>query len=143
MVVCYPESESRKKIALDTEQDLTPRLSVSCGGSSASGARPSITTSTDQIIGASDATREARTGPTQDVTRTSSEDHIGGDVAMRGDGADESSGGHPSSSGSDSRGRITTKRIHVKSEMSNRAPLNSTFREGSWGRRRPQSTKLR
>ena len=30
---------------------------------------------------------------------------------MRGDGADESSGGHPSSSGSDSRRRITTKRI--------------------------------
>ena len=41
---CHPESESQKKIALDTEQDSTLRPSVSYGGSSASGARPSITT---------------------------------------------------------------------------------------------------
>ena len=34
-----------------------------------------------------------RAGPAQDVTRTSSEDHIGGDVAIRRDGADENSGG--------------------------------------------------
>ena len=83
-VVCYPKSEPQKKIALDTEQDSAPRLSVSYGGSSASGAQPSTTTSTDQNT---------------HVTRTSSEDHIGGDVPMRGDGADEISGGHPELSG--------------------------------------------
>ena len=31
-VVCHPESEPQKKIALDTDQDLTPHNSVSCGG---------------------------------------------------------------------------------------------------------------
>ena len=36
---CHPESESKKKIALDTEQDSTPRPSVSYGGSSASDTR--------------------------------------------------------------------------------------------------------
>ena len=34
-VVCHPESEPQKKIALDTEQDWTPYPSVSYGGSSA------------------------------------------------------------------------------------------------------------
>ena len=53
-----------------------------------------------------DVTREARTGPAQDVTRVSSSDDTGDDVSMREDNADE----HPSSSGSDSRRRITTKR---------------------------------
>ena len=43
------------------------------------------------------------------MSRTSSEDHIAGDVAMRGDGADENSGLHPSSAGPDSTRRITTK----------------------------------
>ena len=75
-VVCYPESEPQKKIPLDTEQDSTPHPSVSYGGSSASGAQPSITTSTDQNTGTS-VTREVRAGPAQDVTRTSSDDHIG------------------------------------------------------------------
>ena len=88
-VVCHPESESQKKIALDTEQDSTPKPSVSYGGSPVSGAQPNITTSTDLNT---DVTREVRAGPAQDVTRTSSEDHIGGDVAMRRDGADENSG---------------------------------------------------
>ena len=31
---------------------------------------------------------------------------------------------------------------HVKLEMSNRAPLNSTFREGSWVKRRHKNTQL-
>ena len=66
-------------------------------------------------------TREARAGPAPDVTRASDEDHAGGDVVMR---EDENSGGHPSSEN------------HVKSEMSDRAPTNSTFRGGSWERRR-------
>ena len=59
-VVCYPESEPQKNIALDTEQDSTPRPSVSYGGSSASGAKPSVTTSTDQNTGIGDVTREVR-----------------------------------------------------------------------------------
>ena len=84
-VVCHPESEPQKKIALDTEQDSTPHLSVPYGGSSASGAQPSITTSTDQNTRTGDVTREARTGPTQDVARASSSDDIGDDVVMRED----------------------------------------------------------
>ena len=84
-MTCHPESEPQKKIALDTGQDSTPHTSVTYGGSSASGAQPCVTTSTDQITGTGDATSEVRTGPTQDVTRTSSSDDIGGDVVMRGD----------------------------------------------------------
>ena len=96
-------SGPQKKIPLDTEQDLTPHASVFYGGSSASGPQPSVTTSTDQNTGTSDVTREVRTGPTQDATRASSKDHIGGDGAMEGDSADENSAGHPSRSGSDNR----------------------------------------
>ena len=44
------------------------------------------------------------------MTRTSSEDHVGDDVAPREDGANENSGGRPSSAGPDSNRRITTKR---------------------------------
>ena len=109
-VVRHPQSEPQKKIALDREQDLTPHPSVSHGGSSASGAQPSITTSTDQNTGTSDVTSEVRTGPTKDSTRASSKDRIGGDGAMGEDNADENSAGHPSPSGSDNRRRITTKR---------------------------------
>ena len=109
-VVCHPKSEPRKKIARDTQQDPIPHLSVSYGGSSASGTQPSTTTSTDQNTSTSDVTREVRRGPTQDVTRTRSNDDIGGDVVMRGDNADENRAEHPSSSRSDSRRRITTKR---------------------------------
>ena len=43
------------------------------------------------------------------MTRTSSDDDIGDDVVMRADNADENRANHPSSSGSDSRRRITTK----------------------------------
>ena len=46
-VVCHPESESQKNIAMDAEQDPTPHPSVPHRGSSASGTRPSITTSAD------------------------------------------------------------------------------------------------
>ena len=55
------------------------------------------------------------------MTRTSSKDHIGGDVAVRGDRADENRAGHPSPSGSDSRRRITTKEEprEVRDELSN------------------------
>ena len=127
-VVCHPESESQKKIAMDAEQDPSPHPTVSHGGSSASGTRPSITTSADLNT---DMTRVVRSGPAPDVTRASGEDHAGGDVVMR---EDENDGGHPSSEGSDSRRRITTKSDHVKSEMSDRAPTNSTPRGGSWER---------
>ena len=127
-VVCHPESDPQKKIALDTEQDATPHPSVSYGGSSASGVQLSITTSTDQNTGISDVMGEVRAGPAQDATRTSNEDHTGCDVAMRGDGADESSGRHPSSA-------ETTKRDP-------REVLNSTFRERSPGKRRHKSALL-
>ena len=109
-VVCHPESEPQKKIALDTEQDSTPNPSVCCGGCSESGTRPSTTKGTDQNTGTGDVTREVRTRPTQDVTRASSSDDIGDDVVMRGDNANENRAEHPSSSGRASRRRITTKR---------------------------------
>ena len=99
-VVRHPESEPQKRFALDTEQDPTPHPAVLYGGSSAPGAQPSITTSTDQYTGTGDVTREARTGPTQDVIRASSSDDSG-DVVMREDNADEKSA---------SRRRITTMR---------------------------------
>ena len=86
-VVCHPESEPQKKIALDTEQDSTPYPSVSHGGSSASGTQPSVTTSTDQNTGTGDVTREVRTGPTQDVN--SQQAMTSADVVMREDNADE------------------------------------------------------
>ena len=81
-VVCHPESE----IALDTEQDSTPHTRTG------------------------DVTREARTGPTQDATRARSSDDTGDDVVVREDNADENRAEHPSSSGSDGRRRLTTKR---------------------------------
>ena len=58
---CHPESESPKKIALDTEWESTPRPSVSYGGSSAPGTRPSTATRTAQDTDTSDVTRG--TGP--------------------------------------------------------------------------------
>ena len=77
-VVCHPESELQRKIALDTEQDSTP-----------------------QNTSTGDVRREVRTGLTQDVTRTSSSHDIGDDVVMRGDSVDESRAEHPSSAGLD------------------------------------------
>ena len=84
--------------------------SVSCGGSPVSGAQLSVTTSTDQNAGTGDVTREVRTGQTQDMTRANKSDDMGDDVVMREDNADEDRAAHPSSSGSDSRTRIKTKR---------------------------------
>ena len=49
-VVCDPKSEPGMKIALDTEQDLTPHPPVSYG-SSGSGTRPSDTASNDPNTG--------------------------------------------------------------------------------------------
>ena len=97
-VACHPESESQKRVALDTEQDPTPQPSVSYGGSSASGVRPSAITSTDQGTG------------TSDVARAGSEEHNDDDVAMEGNSADGNSAGHPNPSRSDSRRRITARR---------------------------------
>ena len=73
-------------------------------------AQPSITTSTDQNTVTGHVTREARTRPTQDVTRANKSDDIGDDVVMTEDNADENRAEHPSSSGSDSKRRSTTKR---------------------------------
>ena len=119
--VCHPESEPQKKIALDTDQDSPPHTSVSYGGSSASGAQPSVTTSTDQNTDTGDVTRDVRTGPTQELTRTGSIDDIGDDVVMREDDADENRAEHTSSSGSDSRRRNPTKRKprEVRGEQTN------------------------
>ena len=94
---CHPDSESKKRVALDAEQDPTSQPRVSCGRSSASGVRPSAITIADQ--GTS----------TSDVARAGREEHNHDDVAMDGDGADDDSARHPNPSGSDSR-RITTKR---------------------------------
>ena len=79
---CHPESESQKKIALDTEQESAPRPSVSHGGSFASGTRPSTATRTAQDTDTSDVT--TGTGPelAQGVMQPSSSDDIGDDVAM-------------------------------------------------------------
>ena len=60
IVVCHPESEHQKNIALDTEQDSTPYPSLTYRGSSASGTQPSITTSTDQNTGTGDVTHFRR-----------------------------------------------------------------------------------
>ena len=108
---CHPESESRKKIALDTEQDSTPRPSFSYGGSSASGTRPSTATRTAQDADASDVTMG--TGPelAQGMIQPSSSDDTGGDVVMEeGENADERSATDSNSSGPDSRRKIMTKR---------------------------------
>ena len=86
-VVCHPESESQKRFALDTEQDPTPHPRVSYEGSSALGARPSATTSSDQ-------------GGTSDAARASGVGRIDGGVAMGGDNADDDSARHPNQSGS-------------------------------------------
>ena len=104
---CHRESESHKKIALDTEQESTPRPSVSHGGSSASGTRPSTATRNAQDTDTSDATRG--TGPelAQGVIQPSSSDDAGDD-------------------GGGSRQREN----RVKQGMSNQSPLNSTSRGG-------------
>ena len=141
-VVCHPESEPQKKLALDTEQDSTPHPSVSCGGSSTSGARQSINTNTDQNTSTGDVTREVRTGPAQDVTRTISEDHIRGDVAMRGTVQTRTLGDTRAQRSQRAGGGSQRKENHMKQETSNRAPLNSTFREGSSRRRRHKSAQL-
>ena len=95
--------------------------------------------STDQNTGTADVTREVRTGPTQDVTRTSSKDHIGGDVAMRRDSADDDSAGHPSLSEQTAGEEPQRKGNHVKSAMRKRASPSTTFQEES---RKKKKTKL-
>ena len=91
--------------------DSTPLSSVSYRGTSASGPQPSVTTGADQNIN------------TGDVTRVSNKDHTGGDVAMEGDSADENSAGRPNRQDQTSEGASRRRESHMKSEMSNRAPL--------------------
>ena len=128
-MVFHPESGPQKKIALETEQESAPHRSVSYKGSSASDVRPSATASTDQNTS------------TSDVTRASSKDHSDGDVPMEEDTPDESSAGRPNRRDQTAEGGSQQKENHVKSDMSNRAPLNSTFRKNSWGRRRHKNTQ--
>ena len=77
-VVCHPESEPRKKIALDTEQSSQHevRMNQSPIARRTDDTIPSVTTSIDQHTVPGDVTREVRTGPAQDVTRTNSNDDI-------------------------------------------------------------------
>ena len=75
IVVCHPESEARKKIALDTEQTSPPHVSATYGGSSVSDAHEQCST-----VGRTHDTIPSGTGLTPDVTRTSSNDVIGDDV---------------------------------------------------------------
>ena len=86
------------------------RPSVSYGGSSASGARPSTTTSTDQDTGTSNVTRETRPELAQDMARPSSSDDTGGDVTMEGEMYLKVAQDTRTQSGPDNRRRITTKR---------------------------------
>ena len=76
--------------------------------------QPSVTTSTDQNIS------------TGDVTRVSNQDHIGGNVAMEGDSADENSAGRPNRQDQTSEGGSRRRESHVKSEVSNRAHCDSS-----------------
>ena len=101
-VVCHPQSEPQEKIATNTKQGSTPtpfshlRRSISIRGN------PASLQAFDRHNSTGDMTRDARSGPTQDVTRASSSD--------RGDNADQNRAEHPSSLGSDSRWWIITKR---------------------------------
>ena len=82
--------ESQEKTALDTGQESTPHPSVSYGGSSASGTRPS-TARTALDADTSDVKRW--TGPklAQGMIEPSSSDDTGGDAMMEGENADERS----------------------------------------------------
>ena len=84
--------------------------SVSHGGSSASGTRPSTATRTAQDTVTSDVTRG--TGPelAQGVIQPTSRDDTGDDAAMEEETADERCAGDSNPSGPDSRRRITTER---------------------------------
>ena len=131
--VSHPESEPQKKVALDTEQEPTPRPPVSHGGSSASGTRHNTTLSTDQSTHTSDATRETRGEPAQGVTQASNGNNTGCDVVMEGDSVGESSLEHSNPSGT-AEGGSRQRENHVKFGTSNRLSLSSTSRGGFWGR---------
>ena len=134
-VIRHPESGSSKKIALDTEQESTPRPSVSYGGSSASCTRPSTATRTAQDADTSDVTRG--TGPelAQGVIQRSSSDDNGDDAATEEENAGERSAGDSNPSGPDSRRRITTKREPREVRVERQPMPVSTSRGGCQGRR--------
>ena len=119
---------------------LTPHPSISYAGSSAPGAPPSA----DQDTGTGGVTSEARTRPREDVGCDSRKDHTGGDVAMRGNSADENSAEHRSSSGSDSRRRITTQRGPRKVRQAQTSVTEQLVpKRISAEKRRCRSTELR
>ena len=98
---CHPESESQKKIALETEQESDhPHLVT----------RPSAAARTAQDTDTSDVTRGMEPELVQGVVQSSSSDDTGDDVVMEGESVDENSAGHSNPPGSESRRRITTKR---------------------------------
>ena len=84
-VACHPESDSQKRVALDTEQDPTPQP---CG--------PCAITTADQATG------------TSDLARARSEEHNDDDVSMDGDGADDDSARHPNPPGSEDHDKVGT-----------------------------------
>ena len=99
---CHPESESQKKIALDTARlDALPLSLIR------------------RIISIRNETRDADTsevtivtGPevAQGMIQPSSSDDTGGDAVMEGENADERSATDSNPSGPDSRRRVMTKR---------------------------------
>ena len=124
--VSHPESEPQKKIALDTEQEPTPRPSVSHGGSSASGTRHNTTMRTDQSTHTSDTTRETRGEPAQGVSQASNGNSTGGDVVMEGDSVGESSLEHRARRDQTAGGGSRQRENHVKYGTSNRLSWSST-----------------
>ena len=84
---CHP---AQKKFALDTEQDSTPRPSVSYGGSLAC-TRPSTATRAAQDADTSDVTIGTRPELAQGMNQPSSSDDTGCDAVMEGENADERS----------------------------------------------------
>ena len=109
-------------MALNTALDSTPNPSVCYGESSASGAQPSTTTSTDQNTGTvrCDERSEDRTYAGCD----SNNDDIGDDVVVRGDNADENQSRTPELVGEvrDAQQSITEQ--HVPRRISKKTTLS-------------------
>ena len=98
---------------------------------------PGLTTSTDRNTGTSDATREVRTGPTQDVTRASSNDDIGDDVCDEGKTVQTKTG--PKVRRGQTAGEESQRRgNHAKSEMSKSSTTEQHITRRVFGKTTPQ-----
>ena len=124
------------KEAPDTEQQSAPRHSVSYGGSSASGTRPSTATRTAQDADTSGVTRAMGPELAQGVIQRSSSDDNGDDVAMEGENADEKSAeGTRTHQDRTAEGGSRHRENHGRQGMSNQPVPVSTSRGGCQGRR--------